>query len=223
MGLFSRKQKVELEDFCIDFYDKYILDVEIAGVDVGDLYCQTLKRSVAEADARFGDVNEKVFLDEFSLIRFELFGLAWIHQFGDKHAAKQSEFTMHYLGGLNRKDIWDNLVPYNQAIAESSVLGYSGKTRAGRFQITFVNGMRTRLFDDWFGKGFDPTAVARAANRILTDVAWDKGWTVYCILRTLCNRTDCEVNEDGAEVLIAAIRGLYDGARQAMKAVSIEV
>ena len=35
MSIFSRKQKINLEDFCRDFYDNYILNPTVEGVDFG--------------------------------------------------------------------------------------------------------------------------------------------------------------------------------------------
>jgi hypothetical protein len=44
---------------------------------------------------------------EITVIRFEVFGLAWLHQKGDKRAAEQSEFTRRYLAEAGRTDIWE--------------------------------------------------------------------------------------------------------------------
>ena len=87
MGLFSRKQTVLLDIFCREFYDKNILNPVIEGMDVGAAYFQTVKRSIVEVDTRFSGVDAERLLFEMTLIRFELFGLAWLHQLGDKHVS----------------------------------------------------------------------------------------------------------------------------------------
>jgi hypothetical protein len=222
MGLFSRKQKVRLEDFCRDFYDKNMLNPVIAGMNVGEAYFEAARGSVAEVDPRFKAVDTKTFVAEMTLIRFEIFGLAWLHELGDKHAAAQSAFTKRYLEGRNRTDIWDALEPYNQAIARSGTLGQNADTASGRAYLAFTDSMRMQLFNEWHKQGFEPKAVARAANRLATDVAWQKGLTAGSLMLTLCERLGCEVNEEAQFRLIAVIRGLYDGVRETLKPIKVE-
>ena len=222
MGFFTRKQRVRLDTFCADFYDKQILSPVIAGVDAGRTYFETVMRAVAEVDKTLAVVDCDRFFSEMTLIRFEVFGLAWHHQLGDKHAAAQSAYTKTYLEQRGQEDIWANLEPYNQAIARSSTMGQTSETPTGRAYLTFVNKMRADLFDHWDKQGFEPDAVARAANRISTDVAWDKGITAAFLMLTLCNRLGCELNEEGQSRLIAVIRGLYDGVRETMRQVKVE-
>src|SRR5512137_1877211 len=137
MGFFSRKQKVQLEALCFDFYDRNILNPLIAGVDVGRTYADTVIRSVAEVDAAFAAVNLDRFNSEMMLIRFETFALAWIHQLGDKYAAAQSAYTNTYFKEKDRENIWEELVPYNQAIARSSTMGLTSDTPTGRARLAF--------------------------------------------------------------------------------------
>jgi len=90
MGLFSRKQRVQLEEFCREFYDSNLLTPVIGGVDLGENYFQTVKGSIAEVDGKFAAIDSKLFRAEMTLIRFEVFSLAWLHQIGDKHATRGS-------------------------------------------------------------------------------------------------------------------------------------
>ncbi len=90
MGLFSRKQQVRLEEFCGEFYDKNILAPVLRGVNLGEIIFQTVYKSVTEVDAAFAVNSDTLFAEEMTLIRFEVFGLAWMHELGDKHAAAQS-------------------------------------------------------------------------------------------------------------------------------------
>ncbi len=223
MGLFNRKQRVQLATFCRDFYDTHILNPVIADMDAGRAYFESVMRSVAEVDATFASVDCDRFFSEMTLIRFEVFGLAWIHQLGDKHAAAQSAYTKTYLEERDRADIWTGLEPYNLAIARSSTMGQTSETRTGRAYLTFINKMRADLFDEWHKQGIEPDAVARAANRTATDVSWEKGVTAAFLMLTLCDRLGCQLNEEGQFRLIAVIRGLYDGARETMKQVKVDV
>jgi hypothetical protein len=223
MGLFSRKQRVQLEEFCCEFYDKNILTPVIGSVDLDENYFQAVKVSIADVDGKFAAIDSELFRAEMTFIRFEVFSLAWLHQLGDKHAAAQSAFTKRYLESRNRADIWDALEPYNQAIARSSTLGQTAETASGRAYLAFTNSMRAQLFDEWHKRGFEPEAVTRAANRLATDVAWKQGLTAGFLMSTLCQRLSCEANDEGQFRLVAVIRGLYDGAQEALKRVRIEV
>lgn len=69
MSFFSRKQEVGLEDFCRDFYEKFI--------DASE----TFRNSVIEAEDDFSTIDYKKFDAEIVFLRFELFALAWTHKF----------------------------------------------------------------------------------------------------------------------------------------------
>ena len=221
MWFFSRKERVRVDAFCRDFYDTHIMKPILRGVDLGATYCETVKRSIAEVDPRFAPVDPQAFASEIRLIRFEVFGLAWLHQLGDKYAAAQSAFTKSYLEDTGNQDLWHALESYNQAIARSSTAGYSSETAPGRACLAFRNEMLFGLFKKWNAQGFDPTAVARAAGRLFTGTPWKKGITPAFLMLTLCARLGCEVNEDAQTRLVGIIRGLYDGARQAMKRIRV--
>jgi hypothetical protein len=80
MWPFSRKERARLDTFCREFYDKYIFNPPaVAGVDVGRQYCDVVRRSIAEVDPRFATVIAERFYCEITLVRFEIFGIAWIH------------------------------------------------------------------------------------------------------------------------------------------------
>jgi hypothetical protein len=222
MGFFNRKPKVRLEDFCRDFYDRNLLHPEVAGIDLARAFCETIKRLIAEVDPRFDTVDRELLITEITLIRFEVFGLAWLHQQGDKRAAEQSEFTKRYLEERSRTDVWEAMQPYNQAIARSSRLGRTSETPTGRAYFTFIDKMRADLFDKWFELGFDPLSVGRAVNRLATDVAWKQGLTAGFLMLTLCERLRCDVNEEAQSRLAASIRGLYNGVTESLKMVKIE-
>ena len=82
--------------------------------------------------------------------------------------------------------------------------------------------MRVKLFDEWHKEGFEPKAVARAANRILAEAAWGKGVTAGLLMLTLCERLGCDANEQAQFRLIVVIQGLYAGVRDALKPIKVE-
>jgi len=223
MGLFSRKQKVRLEEFCGDFYDKTILNPVNAGIDIGEVYFQQRLTSVAAADARFAAVDSKRFRAEMTPIHFEVFGLAWFHQLGLKHVPEQTYYTKLYLEARNKADIWDAMEPYSRAIAlsggQAANLGQSVALR--RANVVGINTLRTQFFELWREQGFGPEVVARATGRLGTDVAWEKGLASRLIMLTLCERLGCEVNEEAQFRLVVVIQGLYGGAREALKAIRV--
>ena len=65
MGIFSKKQEVDLEEFCSDFYEKNILHPVIESIDVGAVFVDTIKRNVVEADNNFAKINPNLLVDRF--------------------------------------------------------------------------------------------------------------------------------------------------------------
>ncbi len=226
MGIFNKKQEVDLEKFCSDFYDKNILNPVIEDIDAGAVFVDTIKRNVVEADNNFEKINSQKFADEIVPLRFELFALAWLHQFGDKSAVAQSVFTKRYLHEKKRDDIWDTSESYNQAIARSSTLGKTPKKAFDRVFLGNRNKTIADLFDQYHVAGYDPKCVARALNRLFNDTAWKKGVTASLLMFALCDRLGFEPNFEPTKEaqfrLTAIIRGFYDGAKQALEKVKIK-
>lgn len=239
MGIFSKKQEVDLEKFCSDFYEKNILNPVIEGIDAGAVLVDTIKRNVVEADNNYAKINPQKFADEVVPLRFELFALAWLHQFGDKLAIVQSDFTNRYLHEKKRDDIWDAMELYNQAIARSSTLGRTSKNAFDRVYLARVMKTRADLFDKYIddakksGVDLDDKAstpilesIGRPLNRLFTDDAWKKGVTAGLLMFALCDRFGFESNFEPTKEaqfrLTTIIRGFYDGAKQALEKVKIK-
>jgi hypothetical protein len=226
MRFFKKKQEVNLDDFCRDFYEKNILNPMIGGVDAGAVYCDTVKRSIVEVDHNFANINSQTFAAEVVILRFELFALAWLHKFGDKLAVAQSTFTKHYLHEKKRDDIWDDSDSYNQAIARSSILGKTSKKAFDRVYLGRVFKARADLFDKYHYEGHDPQCVIPPLNRLFSEKAWKKGVTAGLLMFALCDRLgfepNFEPNKEARFRLTAAIRGLYDGARQSLGNIKIK-
>ena len=222
MPRFQRKPKVRLNKFCRDFYNENILHPIVRGTNVSAVYFDRVRASVVEADPSFANVGPESFESEIKILRFEVFGLAWLHELGNKLIAAQSEFTKRYLEEEGRLDIWEAIEPYNQAIALSSTLGQQGDTPSGRAYLTRTNYERLQMCNHWYEQGFEPKCAARAANRFFTEEAWEGGLTPGFLMLTLCDKLGCEVNEEAQFRLMAVIMGLYDGSRAAFREVEIE-
>lgn len=225
MGIFSKKQEVNLEDFCHDFYEKNILNPVIGGIDAGTVYIETIKKNIVEVDQNFANIDYQKFATEMMILRFELFALAWFHKFGDKLAVAQSIFTKHYLFEKKKGDIWNNSEPYNQAIARSSTAGRTSENPFDRMFLGSRNLKLANLFDEYNNQGLDPECIARALNRLSTDVVWKKDITANFLMLTFCDRLGFKSDEPNKEAqlrLAAIIHGFYDGAKQVLGKVKIK-
>lgn len=225
MGFFSKKQKVNLEEFCSEFYEKNILNPVIEGINAGSVFVDTIKRNIVEADNNFSKISTQKFTDEVTLLRFELFSLAWLHQFGVKSAVSQSVFTKDYLHKKKIDYIWVNSELYNQAIARSGTLGKTPKKALDRVFLGNRNKTIADLFDHYHVEGYDSKCVARALNRMFTEKAWDKGVTAGLLMFAFCDRLGFESNFEPTKEaqlrLTSIIRGFYDGAKQAVSKIEI--
>jgi len=167
--MFSRREKVPCEEFCRDFYERFVFAPDIAGVDPHRLFSETTLRLITDVDSSFSSVSLHDFASNLLLMRLEVANTAWSHASKDIIALKINEFTKSCLLDSDRESLWIGMLAYNQAIEQSATYGADPNTRTGRFRITFVNDMRTRLFDEWIQKGHDSEAAARTANRLGTE------------------------------------------------------
>lgn len=225
MSFFSKKQEVNLEDFCRDFYDKNYINPVIGGVDVGSVLYDTARRSIIEADSEFEKIDLKKFSAEMIILQFELFALAWLHKFGDRPAIAQSVFTKNYLNEKKRGDIWEHAEDYNQAIARSSAAGKSKEKAFDRVYLVKVNTTRMNLFEQYHKEGFDDKCIARVLNRLFSEDAWKKTITPNFLVFTLCDRLGFgqdEPNKEAQERLTYVVRMTYDGAFQALENIKIK-
>ena len=231
MGLLSRKPKISIEDFCQQFYDSQIFHATIAGIDAWSSFLETAFKSVSEVDQSFAKIDKTAFQREMTAIRLELFGLAWGHKFKkEKSTIPQSLFTKSYLEENENLQIWDIMGEYNKAIASSSVEIASGE-RAHRGWAAFMNQMRFDICEKWAKANIvdlnnitqdeqeQMKCVARAINRLGTEVAWEKGITTQFLTARLADRLGCNENLKSEALfrLAAVIHGLYQGAMEAIK------
>lgn len=220
MNFFTRKPKVHLDEFCRGFYDRAFRS-DINGMNLYTSILDIERQSVMEADSSFVGVDPQLFVAEMTVLRYEVFGIAWLHEAGDKYAAAQSEFTKRYLEEHGELDIWESIEPYNQAVARSSTLGQKSDNPSGRAYLASLNIMRADSFDKWFKQGSDPKCVARAANRLSTEEAWKKSMTPGFLMLTLCDRLGYVPNEDAEFHFVTTIIGFYNGAREAIREVKL--
>jgi len=238
MSFFSKKQEVNLETFCHDFYESQILNPKIgeANIDAMGVYVEQIKKSVAEADNVFIDVDLKKLANELTIMRFELFALAWLHEFPDK-LFSQSVFTYGYLQEKERNDIWEGMEKYNQAIANSITAGLSEfkkasifKDRADLADKQIENAKNNGIDLDLDSNKFILESIGRTINRQFSEKAWKNGHIIYFLFLTLCHQLDLGkenfyitgLNEEAKFRLSAVIKGFYDGIKQSLEKIKIK-
>ena len=241
MGLFNRKPKIGIEEFCREFYDTTIFHTMIAGLDAWSAFLETVFKSVVEADQSFEVIDPTLFRKEMTALHMELFGLAWMHKFKrEEYTIPQSLFTKRYLEENGRLDIWDIMGEYNQAIAQSSVMTATGEQmggRVGRARIVSLNKLRTDMFVKWAEANLgDPESttkeeqdrancVAHALNRIGADIRRADCVAVKLLAARLAARLRCreDLESEALFRLETVIFGFYKGAEEYLKSVNLQV
>ena len=229
MGLFNRKEKVNLENFCRDFYDNQILNPKIGVTEVINVFPEMFKRKIVEVLPEFENISLQKIKEEITILRFELFALAWMHSFGDKLAVYQSIFTKNYLHEKGRDDIWNGMEHYNRAISHSVTSELSELNQA------YIIKRRADLFGKYAdiaeknGMPCTDIGLGLAINRISSEKAWKKGATPYFIMLKLCHNFGLGYgkdyygpNKEAQFRLMTFIKGLYDGAQQSWDKVKIK-
>lgn len=223
MSIFGRKPRIQLEMFCTDFFDNQILSPQVAGIDMGKVFVDSIKKSICDVSPSFETVDEEHLKAEIMLLRFETFSLAFLHTFGPETAHYESRFTKEYLTLRGRDDVWDDLIDYNQMISKSVVYEFDANTSDGKLSRVRVDKMRMDEFSKWLNTGFEGESVARVVNRMGSEKSWEKNITPQLLAWKLSQRLQCEETEGGQFGMSATIYGFYEGARQAMEGVKIDV
>lgn len=234
--VFTTKKEVGLEDFCRDFY-KNILDGTLHGVNVNETYYKGFKDFIVEVFPDFSSIDPNKLKEEFTVLRFELFALAWQDSFDEDLSVAQNVFTMRFLEEKNKKDIWDRMGRYNGAVA------------SGIRKATCMNQRDSEILDsDRFGvkqryaelaikygvnleeqKGLD--VIIRMGSRIKSNKAWKdgQGMIAYYLSLTLLRilgYTDAELekitdNQNISVRLMTIMKGFYNGAKESWEDVKI--
>jgi hypothetical protein len=229
MGIFSRKQSVDLKDFCRDFYDTQILNPVIGEVNAGNVFSDVVKKNIVEVYPEFTKIESEKLAEEIKVLRFELFALAWTHKFvSGKVVVAQSDFTKSYLHEKGRNDIWAGMESYNNMV-DSVMLHWL--TNLGKVNLSFNYNMR----EDLTKKNIEAAKelrienddrVARVNHRLWSENAWKQKLMLGPLVFTFCERTGInahDLNQEAQFRLAAIIKGLYDGAEQSWDKVKIKI
>lgn len=244
MGLFSRKPKVSIEEFCQHFYDTYIFNAYIGVVDLTSTCFEADYNSIIEADKTFKSIDFNKFQEEMTALRMELFGLAWQEKFkSGEYAIPQTFFTRLYLQKIAKTQIWDIMGEYNQKIAMCATMTENFEQiaevggGAGRAKAASIALSRANMFDRWCDANIkDKTniteedksnlnCVARVANRIGGDIRRFDCVTVKALAARLADRLGCDININSEALfrLSALTFGYHESAKEAIKDVNIQM
>jgi hypothetical protein len=90
------------------------------------------------------------------------------------------------------------------------------------FHLSSINTKRVDLFGKYADPGYDTKCIARALNRIGTDRHWEKlSKTLGFLALNLCARLNCDLNDEARFILIATLKGFYEGNEQSFKEIKI--
>lgn len=218
MGLLSRKPKVSVEEFCQWYFDTTIFN-EDAQTELFD----HVFNFVVEVDQSFAAIDKTLFKHEMTALYMELFGLAW-----DRHYEKLEYIlpaivcTKNYLEQKGQLEIWNTMLAYNHAIAQSGADSISREQTAEELTAG-LNYIRATIAKKYEEEGFDAECAARAANRQGIETAWKNDITFNRLTARLVDRLECDINlnDDALRRLQLSILGILEGATQAMKKVRI--
>lgn len=221
MGLFDRKPKMSVQEWCEHFYSSCVFAPAIGGQDPWQIFCNTARDQVARVDPSFAGVDDAALYEHLLAVRLEVVGVAWIVKLRDSLSPIQCECTRQYLWELDQERLWKLMDPYNQAVANAAVGGSNGDTAAGRAHIVFMNSMRIQLFEKWATLVSEPKDAARAANRFGSNVSWKSSRTHVYLSFELTRQLQCELNDRARPRLMAIIQGFFDGTCEELRRVKI--
>lgn len=232
MGFFTTKKEVKLEDFCHDFYEKNILSGVFQGVEIGKF-----KEFIIQVFPEFSRVDSSKLKEELTILRFELFSLAWQDSFDEDLSVAQNVFTMRFLEEKDKKDIWDRMQRYNGAIAggirksicvsqrDSEMLDsdrLSAKQKYAELAIKYGVNLEGQK---------DLDLIIRMGGRIKSNKAWKDGqgmisYYLSLTLLRILGYTDAEIDKitDNQQIsthLMTIMNRFYNEAKESWEDVKI--
>jgi len=227
--LLTCKPRIDVDEFCQKFYDDNIFHAIIGGIDAYLNFCEFSYDQIMEADPRFATTDRELFRIELTAVHMELFSLAWTHckKFKrDEYLLRQAIFTKSYLERESHQKIWDIMLEYNGAIANSlnEFVGSIPIDSVRRGRAEFLNSFRLALFEDWVKSGIDDYCAARVLSRLFTENAWKRNITLKHLAAQFADRLKIDTDLDDQAILRFSVilHGLYDGARDAIRSVKFQ-
>jgi hypothetical protein len=233
MGIFNSKPKLNIEQFCNQFYDRHIFHFIFDNKDFYLNYTNHLHQMIVQAEPSFANIGLQTFHEEFKALNIEIFGLAWTHKFcsnlpfcKDEFLFAEISFTHSYLLKNEHQHVWDIIADYNKAIGESCYAIVQNKDRARqRAWFTYLNTAKFELFCKRTEQGRDPKFSGRIGNRMISDGAWQGGFTSVYLTDILKNRLGYEtkLNNQMLSIFTAAISNMYKVAKDEITRVKLHL
>jgi hypothetical protein len=217
---FSKKRPITLDKYCNAILRDQIICPVFQGSDFGRSYTEVVVKNIGAHDPSFLSVDHDALHEQLVAARVEVFGIAWVHEFGLEFAGDQTEWTLDYLKGAGRETLWEYGAAYNQAAARSSLI-HDPRSPKGQSFAQELDRKRLAQFGKYSDAGLDDKAAARVCHRMSTEKSWEIGLTPAYLMLALCDKRGIQPSERGQESLIFVIRGFYDGIRGDMKTVKI--
>jgi hypothetical protein len=217
---FSKKRPITLDKYCNAILRDQIICPVFQGSDFGRSYTEVVAKNIGAHDPSFLSFDHDALHEQLVAARVEVFGIAWVHEFGFDFAGDQTEWTLDYLKGVGRESLWDDGEAYNQAAARSSLI-HDPRSAKGQSFMQELDHKRLAQFKKYTNAGLDDKAAARVCNRMSTEKPWEIGLTPASLMLALCDKIGIQPTEKVEESLIFVIRGFYDGIRSDMKTVKI--
>lgn len=221
MGLFNKKPRLTIIEFCENFFDKYFFPQPICGSNPWNDFSDQVREQIISLYPDLKRVTQSKFAEELLALRLEVFSIVWMIHMKEKLALKQSACTCHYLEKHRREKYWALMEPYNRATARSVIGGSDPDTAKGRYHITFINGMRKDLFDKWITDGHDPRGAAQVANRIGCKEAWSSLKVHIYLSFAFTDQIACDISDEAREAFLSIIQGFHDGVWSELSQVKI--
>lgn len=232
MGFFTTKTEVKLENFCRDFYENNILSGIFQGVDVSKF-----KEFIMQVFPEFSKIDSNKLKEEFTILRFELFSLAWQDSFNEDLSVSQNIFTINFLEEKNKQDIWNRMNRYNGAIAS----GIRKATCVSQRDSEMLDSDRLNMKQKYaekatkYGVNLEEQknldVIIRMGSRIKSNKAWKDGqgmipYYLSLTLLRILGYTDAELekitdNQQISSHLMTLMKNFYNEAKESWKDVEI--
>ncbi|MHC4488583.1 MAG: hypothetical protein ACYSW7_05315 [Planctomycetota bacterium] len=220
MGIFSKKETVDLRDFCRNVYDKMLMNQ----VD----YANSTKKILSDIDKVFSSLDNAKLTNHLLPLQFELFALGWTHKF--QHGiivVSQSAFTKQYLNEKQRDDIWADMEEYNKCIHSATLNWLTGLGKVNlAFNYNMIKNLSANNIKDAQEAGIiTDDIIQRVNNRVWSENSCKQKLFWGAFLVTFCMRLDInwnELSQDKRDAVMEYLLGNYYGAKQLLKNIKIK-
>lgn len=219
-----------LDSFCSNFYEEYIINPKIGEIDVSNVYPEQVKKTIVEVCEQFNQVDVETLKYELIFMRFEIFALAFQHKLGFELAAYLSMFTVVWLQENHYDSIWFGMFDYNQAVYKAVNVGADKSLYPKMAKLDELIKMRLTELDKFTveakKQGIDIEkeeffgSTNYVMHRLYSTTPWEKDDIAYYLIGVLWYRLGLVTtpNQETVFRLVGYIRGIYQGSLEVIEA-----